>query len=146
MTAALAATQAAERRAGELTELIRNCEKQIAAAIYGIEQGGSIRALLERERTRLIAERTRLNALLERISDRVENHCAAASRFATASSSLRSQASRHLAPADAATERLRHLRTNGVQLEGALEQANNRAEGIVDAMRAIARRSREYNG
>jgi len=96
-----------------------------------------------REGERLKSERQLLNVLLASLGERVEKNCATAERFVVDSKRVCVEVRNILARAGETTAKQASLLVAGQQLENLLTQANNRAEGIEDSMRAITRKSSE---
>ena len=134
--------QATELRATELTVLIQRSENRLATATASLERNGVLRSLLERERLRLVQERERLTGVLERMTERVTVVCSTARKSAEAAQGLRARVAPTQTRAMATSGNLSNLSATILRLEGDLQKAAERTEGIADAMRAIARGGR----
>ena len=143
LSTAFEAIQRTEHRATETTLLNQSCTRQIAEALAGLDSEGAITSFMVREGERLKSERQLLNVLLASLGERVEKNCATAERFVVDSKRVCVEVRNILARAGETTAKQASLLVAGQQLENLLTQANNRAEGIEDSMRASTRKSSE---
>ena len=141
LAAAFEAVQRSELRAIDVAIMVRDCERQSSAAAAGLQRGGAIRALLERESERLQQERERLSEIMNTLGNRAEAVCGDAGRFVGASSGLRERARGQIVTESSANGRLVRLSEEGLRLVGEIQAADARVGGIEDALRAISRRS-----
>ncbi len=141
LSAAFEAVQKAELRAMEAEILVRDCERQIGSATAGLQRGGSIHALLERERERLERERARLSDIIGVVGSRIEAVCGEAKVYLGTSGRIRERVRVQISGGKTSTERVNGLREESRLLAGDMQQAEARVGGIEDALRAISRRS-----